>query len=97
RGQNSLQPSEVTPRTLPWPVRAMPRPVIPLVSLVCFVVFLLRCQPAIAADEGRALALEYRGKLRLNTDTATDQNGQQFKIEGLSGVAWCGGDKYVAV
>ena len=55
------------------------------------------CQAVAVADEGPALTLEYRGKLRLNVDTATDQSGQPFKIEGLSGIARYGADKYVSV
>jgi len=66
-------------------------------SFVSFLVLISHFASAIAADEPRALTLEYRGKLRLNADTTSDQNGQPFKIEGLSGIAWCGGDKYLAI
>lgn len=66
-------------------------------SFASLVVLISHCPLAVAANESRALTLEYRGKLRLNADTTTDQNGQPFKIEGLSGIARCEGDKYVAV
>jgi hypothetical protein len=49
---------------------------------------------ALASD---ALTLTYRGKLQLTTDTTTDQNGAQFKIEGLSGVAHCGDQRFIAI
>jgi hypothetical protein len=62
-----------------------------------FAVLVLCCQAAAVADEGRTLTLEYRGKLRLDVNEAVDQNSKPFNIEGLSGVARCEGNKYVAV
>lgn len=43
------------------------------------------------------MTLEYRGKVRLSVDSASDQNGHPFKIVGLSGITSLGGDKYAAV
>ncbi|HEY2826976.1 MAG TPA: esterase-like activity of phytase family protein [Pirellulales bacterium] len=53
---------------------------------------------AVWADGGpKSYVVNYRGKVRLSADTAIDQNGEKFKIAGLSGIA-CGFDNhYVAI
>src|SRR5262245_9803240 len=53
--------------------------------------------PAAFAAESRTLNVEYRGKVRLSADSTVDQSGNPFKIVGLSGVTWLGGDKFAAV
>src|SRR5437868_2896810 len=58
---------------------------------------LLVAQNVSAADAPKSYALDYRGKVELKTDTAIDQNGAQFKIAGLSGIAYGVKDHYVAV
>src|SRR5690242_2802897 len=67
------------------------------VSLASFVVDLLPGSAPAANIQERTLTLEYRGKTRLGEETTTDQYGKPFKIEGLSGVSWCGSDKFVSV
>ncbi len=57
----------------------------------------LAVRPGVAADAPKAYALNYRGKVRLNSDTAIDQNGAQFTITGMSGVAYGFDNHYVAV
>ena len=54
-------------------------------------------RPCAAADAPKNYALNYRGKVRLNTDTTIDQNGAQFTITGVSGVAYGFDNHYVAV
>ena len=67
-------------------------------------VWLLACWAASAAaesegvpatDDGR-LRVEFRGRLAL-PDEAPDADGTPVRITGLSGVAWLGDDRYVAV
>jgi hypothetical protein len=67
------------------------------VSLASFVVDLLPGSAPAANIQERTLTLEYRGKTRLGEETTTDQYGKPFKIEGLSGVSWCGSDKFASV
>jgi len=67
-------------------------------SSLCLSILAVICigPPSIAA-ESRTLNLEYRGKVRLSADSIADQIGSSFKIVGLSGVTWLGGDKFAAV
>jgi hypothetical protein len=58
---------------------------------------LLAAHNVSAADAPKSYALDYRGKVELKTNTAIDQNGAQFKIAGLSGIAYGFKDHYVAV
>src|SRR5438477_10793369 len=51
--------------------------------------------PALVIAAG-PLTLEYRGKVRLSTDTADDQFKTPFKISGLSGITYLGNDIYVS-
>src|SRR5262249_46376936 len=63
--------------------------------LTAIAIFAIR--PCAAADAPKNYALNYRGKQRLNSDTAIDQNGTQFTITGMSGVAYGFDNHYVAV
>jgi hypothetical protein len=63
--------------------------------LICIGIF-YSC-PCTAADAPKNYSLTYRGKVRLNSDVAIDQNGAQFTITGLSGVAYGFDNHYVAV
>ncbi len=49
------------------------------------------------ASAAEPYTLTYRGKVHLTADNTTDQNGATFKIGGLSGVTYLGGDRYAAV
>ncbi|HEY2882681.1 MAG TPA: esterase-like activity of phytase family protein [Pirellulales bacterium] len=64
-----------------------------IICLLAAFVFALAASPLVAAG----LELNYRGKIRLETDSAIDQRGTAFKIVGLSGVAYCGGDDFISV
>jgi hypothetical protein len=50
-----------------------------------------------SAHAAEPYTLNYRGKVHLTTDTTTDQNGAPFKITGLSGVTYVGGNRFIAV
>ncbi len=49
------------------------------------------------ATAAEPYTLDYRGKVHLTADSTTDQNGAPFKITGLSGVTYLGGNRFVAV
>ena len=51
----------------------------------------------VSAQSPKQFSLKYRGKVRLAEETTTDQHGKSFTITGLSGVAWCGQMRFVAV
>jgi len=72
----------------------MLRKALPFVS---FVVYIFPGSAPAANIQARTLTLEYRGKIHLSEETTTDQYGKSFKIEGLSGVSSCGGDRYASV
>jgi hypothetical protein len=42
------------------------------------------------------VAIDFRGARNLGNET-TDQHGRPFKVQGLSGIAWLGGERFVAV
>jgi Esterase-like activity of phytase len=64
--------------------------------LVCALV-LARAPTASAADQSKTYSLDYRGKVQLGTDKATDQNGAKFTITGMSGIAYGFENHYVVV
>ncbi|NDC54464.1 MAG: esterase-like activity of phytase family protein [Planctomycetia bacterium] len=61
---------------------------------------LVACQPGLAADAARVpqpgLHVEYRGARALPGEAATS-GGVRVPVAGLSGLAWLGDDRYVAI
>jgi hypothetical protein len=64
-------------------------------SPIALAVFFSTTSAISAAAEPHTLT--YRGKARLATETTTDPSGAAFKIAGLSGVTYLGGNRFAAV